>query len=80
VSRAFAGTRTRFLVCSFSSDWLFPTEESRALVRALNRAAANTSFVEIRTDKGHDAFLLDEPVFHAAIGGFLRGVAEREGV
>jgi homoserine O-acetyltransferase len=80
VSRAFAGTRTRFLVCSFSSDWLFPTEESRALVRALNRAAANTSFVEIRTDKGHDAFLLDEPVFHAAIGGFLGGVAEREGV
>jgi homoserine O-acetyltransferase len=80
VSRAFAGTQTRFLVCSFSSDWLFPTEESRALVRALNRAAANTSFVEIRTDKGHDAFLLDEPVFHAAIGGFLRGVAEREGV
>jgi homoserine O-acetyltransferase/O-succinyltransferase len=80
VSRPFAGTRTRFLVCSFSSDWLFPTEESRALVRALNRAAANTSFVEIKTDKGHDAFLLDEPVFHAAIGGFLRGVAEREGV
>ncbi|MGG5890455.1 homoserine O-acetyltransferase MetX [Falsiroseomonas sp. HC035] len=77
LAAAFRGTATRFLVASFSSDWLFPTEESRALVRALNAAAANTSFVEIATDKGHDAFLLDEPVFHRALGGFLRGAAER---
>ncbi|MBU8537359.1 homoserine O-acetyltransferase MetX [Falsiroseomonas tokyonensis] len=77
---AFRNTTTRFLVASFSSDWLFPTEESRALVRALNAAAANTSFIEISTDKGHDAFLLDEPVFHRALGGFLRGAAERVGV
>ncbi len=76
---AFRGTATRFLVASFSSDWLFPTEESRALVRALNAAAANVSFVEIASDKGHDAFLLDEPVFHRALGGFLRGAAERVG-
>ena len=80
VPSAFRGTATRFLVASFSSDWLFPTEESRALVRALNAAAANVSFVEIATDKGHDAFLLDEPVFHRALGGFLRGAAERLGV
>ncbi|MGK7870020.1 homoserine O-acetyltransferase MetX [Falsiroseomonas sp. E2-1-a20] len=80
LAAAFRGTATRFLVASFSSDWLFPTEESRALVRALNAAAANTSFVEIATDKGHDAFLLDEPVFHRALGGFLRGAAERVGV
>lgn len=77
---AFRGTRTRFLVCSFSSDWLFPTSESRNIVRALNGAGANVSFVEIATDKGHDAFLLDEPEFHAALGGFLRGVAARAGV
>ena len=80
VANAFRGTSTRFLVASFSSDWLFPTEESRALVRALNAAAANVSFVEIATDKGHDAFLLDEPVFHRALGGFLKGAAERVGV
>jgi homoserine O-acetyltransferase len=79
LSAAFRGTATRFLVCSFSSDWLFPTSESRALVRALNGAGANVSFVEIATDKGHDAFLLDEPEFHAALGGFLRGVAARAG-
>jgi homoserine O-acetyltransferase len=80
LSAAFRGTPTRFLLCSFSSDWLFPTAESRALVRALNRAAARTSFVEIASDKGHDAFLLDEPEFHAALGGFLRGAAEAVGV
>ncbi|PWS39105.1 homoserine O-acetyltransferase [Falsiroseomonas bella] len=80
VAAAFRGTQTRFLVASFSSDWLFPTAESRAIVRALNAAAANVSFVEIATDKGHDAFLLDEPVFHRALGGFLRGAAERVGV
>lgn len=80
LARAFQGTNTRFLVASFNSDWLFPTSESRALVRALNAAAANVSFVEIATDKGHDAFLLDEPVFHRALGGFLRGAAERVGV
>ena len=80
VAAAFRGVQTRFLVASFSSDWLFPTEESRALVRALNAAAANVSFVEIATDKGHDAFLLDEPVFHRALGGFLRGAAQKAGV
>jgi homoserine O-acetyltransferase len=80
VAAAFRGARTRFLVASFSSDWLFPTEESRALVRALNAAAANVSFVEIATDKGHDAFLLDEPVFHRALGGFLRGAAAKVGI
>jgi homoserine O-acetyltransferase len=79
VTAAFRGTATRFLVCSFSSDWLFPTSESRSLVRALNGAGANVSFVEIATDKGHDAFLLEEPEFHAALGGFLRGVAARAG-
>jgi homoserine O-acetyltransferase len=80
IAAAFRGTRTRFLVVSFSSDWLFPTEESRAIVRALNAAAANVSFIEVTTDKGHDAFLLEEPVFHRALGGFLRGAAERAGV
>lgn len=80
LSAAFRGTRTRFLVASFSSDWLFPTEESRAIVRALNQAAANVSFVEFQSDKGHDAFLLDEPEFHRALGGFLAGCAARVGV
>jgi len=77
---AFAGTRTRFCVVSFSSDWLFPTAQSRDIARALNRAGANVSFVEITSDKGHDAFLLDEPDFHRALSGFLAGCAEHAGL
>ncbi len=80
LARAFAGTATRFFVASFSSDWLYPTSESRHIVRALNAAAANVSFVEFPTDKGHDAFLLEEPEFHRALGGFLAGCAARLGV
>jgi homoserine O-acetyltransferase len=77
---AFKGTATRFCVVSFTSDWLFPTPESRALVHALNAAAANVSFVEIPTDRGHDAFLLEEPELWAVLGGFLNGCAEHRGL
>lgn len=77
---AFRGTRTRFCVVSFTSDWLFPTPESRAVVHALNAVAANVSFVEIKSDKGHDAFLLDEPEFHATLTGFLEGAAAHRGL
>jgi homoserine O-acetyltransferase/O-succinyltransferase len=80
LANAFRGTRTRFLLVSFTSDWLFPTAESRATARALNRAGANVSFVEIPTDKGHDAFLLDEPDFHRTLAGFLTGCAEHAGL
>jgi homoserine O-acetyltransferase len=80
LAAAFAGTPTRFCIVSFSSDWLFPTAQSRDVARALNRAAANVSFVEIATDKGHDAFLLDEPDFHRTLAGFLAGCAEHAGL
>ncbi len=80
LSAAFAGTKTRFCLVSFTSDWLFPTARSRAVARALNRAAANVSFVEIETDRGHDAFLLDEPDFHRTLAGFLSGCAEHAGI
>ena len=80
LAAAFRGTRTRFCAVSFSSDWLFPTAQSRAIARALNRAGANVSFVEIASDKGHDAFLLDEPDFHRTLHGFLSGCAEHAGL
>jgi homoserine O-acetyltransferase len=76
LANAFKGTPVRYCLISFSSDWLFPTEESRAIVRALNAVAANVSFVEVESDKGHDAFLLDEPEFHQTLQGFIEGSAE----
>ncbi|MFQ5939139.1 MAG: homoserine O-acetyltransferase [Alphaproteobacteria bacterium] len=80
LARAFEGTETRFCVISFTGDWLFPTSENRAIVHALNAVAANVSFVEIESDKGHDAFLLDEPEFRATLAGFLDGAAEHRGI
>ncbi len=80
LANAFRGTKVRFCVISFTSDWLFPTRESRAVVHALNAVAANVSFVEVESDKGHDAFLLDEPEFHATLHGFLEGAAEHRGL
>jgi homoserine O-acetyltransferase/O-succinyltransferase len=80
LAEAFRKARdVRFCVFSFTSDWLYPTAESRAIVRALNAAGARASFVEIETDKGHDAFLLDEPVLHAALAGFLGAAAQARG-
>jgi homoserine O-acetyltransferase/O-succinyltransferase len=76
----FAGTKLRFCLVSFSSDWLYSSVESRNLVRALNAVAANVSFTEIETDKGHDSFLLDVPEFDATIRGFINGSASLYGV
>jgi homoserine O-acetyltransferase len=84
LSRAFLWqgrpTPVRFCVISFTSDWLFPTAESRAIVHALNAVAANVSFVEVTTDKGHDAFLLDEPELFQVIQGFIDGCASHRGL
>jgi homoserine O-acetyltransferase/O-succinyltransferase len=80
VANAFRGTPTRFCVISFTSDWLFPTVESRAIVHALNAAGARVSFAEITTDKGHDAFLLEEPEFLGIVRGFLEGAAKARGL
>ena len=76
----FKGTRSRFCIISFTSDWLFPTSESRELVHALNAVTANVSFVEIDTDNGHDAFLLHEPELFETLRGFLTGCAEHRGL
>jgi homoserine O-acetyltransferase len=80
LANAFKNSPTRFCVVSFTSDWLFPTSESRAIVHALNAAGARVSFAEIVTDKGHDAFLLEEPELFAIIRGFLDGAARARGL
>jgi homoserine O-acetyltransferase len=77
---AFKGSRTRFCVVSFTSDWLFPTSDSRATVRALNAGGASVSFVEIETDRGHDAFLLDVPELIDTTKGFIDAAARARGV
>src|ERR1051326_3271758 len=80
LANAFRGTPTRFCVVSFTSDWLFPTSDSRAIVHALNAGGARVSFAEIEPDKGHDAFLLDEPELFGIVRGFLDAAGKARGL
>ena len=80
LAEAFRGTRMRFCIVSFTSDWLFPTVENKRIAHALNAAGANVSFVEIESDRGHDAFLLDEPELFGTIRGFLSVAAGARGI
>ena len=74
LANAFLGTETRFCVTSFTSDWLFPTDGNRQIVHALNAAGARVSFVEIETDRGHDAFLLPIPRYIEALSGYMNRI------
>ncbi len=80
LAHAFKGCKSRFCVVSFNSDWLYPTQASRAIVHALNAGGASVSFVDIETDRGHDAFLLDTPEFIATSRGFLDAAARARGI
>ena len=80
LSLAFKNNKCKYLVVSFSSDWLFPTSESRTILKALNKVEADVSFIEIQSDKGHDSFLLDVPEFHSILKGFIEGAANKKGL
>ena len=68
---AFKDVKSKFLVISFSSDWLFPTAQSKEIVRALIHQNIDVSFIEIETSFGHDAFLLENDSLFKAVSGFL---------
>ncbi len=81
LANAFVAARdVRFCVLSITSDWLYPTRESREIVRALNAAGCRASFLEVVSDKGHDAFLLDEPQMYGALEGFLAAAGQARGL
>lgn len=73
--KAFSGCRAKFLVVSFSSDWLYPTYQSREMVKAMKKNDLDVSFCEIEAQWGHDAFLLPNPRLSNLLAGFLRSVA-----
>lgn len=72
LAKAFAGTKARFCLISFDSDWLYPTAESRRVVHALNAAGAAASFVELSRPFGHDSFLLESSEMNRIVDGFLK--------
>jgi homoserine O-acetyltransferase/O-succinyltransferase len=80
LSDAFVAFKGRACVVSFSSDWHYPPADSRHVTRAMIAAGIEVSAFEVETDKGHDAFLLDEPDFHNAMAGFLNACAAERGL
>ena len=80
LAQAFRNIKSRFCVVAFNSDWLFPTIESRSIVHALNAGGASVSFVEIDSNKGHDAFLLDIPDLISTTRGFIGSAARARGL
>ena len=74
---AFKNQKTKFLVISFSSDWLYTTKENKDIVIALNASGADVSYSEIVTDKGHDTFLVNEPEFLKTLKAFIDSMYEK---
>lgn len=71
---AFSKTKARFLIVSFTSDWLYPTYQSREMVKAIKKTGQDVSFCEIEAKWGHDAFLIPNPRLSSILGGFLHRV------
>lgn len=71
LTESFAGTKAKFLVVSFSSDWLFPSYQSREIATALRRNNRDVVYMNIQTDYGHDAFLLEHEQLTPLISNFL---------
>jgi len=69
--KAFAKTKAKFLVISFTSDWLYPTYQSKAMVKSMKKNNLDVSFCEIEAEWGHDAFLLPNERLSTLIKGFL---------
>jgi len=72
--KAFSPVNAKFLVVSFTSDWLYPTYQSKAMVQAMKKKGLDVSFCEIEAQWGHDAFLLPNDRLTALIKGFLERV------
>ena len=76
LSKAFDGSKIKYCIISFPTDWLYPTSESKKIVIALNSIGAEVSFVEIVSNNGHDSFLVDEPAFFNTLKGFIDSTYE----
>jgi homoserine O-acetyltransferase len=74
---AFSHAQCKFLVVSFSSDWRFSPARSQEITDALIAAGKDVSYIAIVSDHGHDAFLLPNQRYQAALGGYLSRLADQ---
>ena len=76
--KAFSKTNVKFLVVSFTSDWLYPTYQSKTMVKAMKKNGLDVSFCEIEAQWGHDAFLLPNDRLTSLMKGFLERVCSQD--
>ena len=74
LTKALARARAGFLVVSFTSDWRFSPARSRQILKALVDNRLDVSYAEIDAPHGHDAFLMDDPRYHALIRAYLDNI------
>jgi len=79
LSEVLAGARAAFLIASFTTDWRFAPERSREIVQALLKAGKRVSYAEIDAPHGHDAFLLEDPQYHAIVRAYFERIAAEIG-
>lgn len=77
---ALERTQSRFLVISFTSDWLYPSYQSEEIVRALRSRNHDVTYCELSSSYGHDAFLVDVGEQTRIVSGFLARVAREAGI
>ncbi len=77
--RALAPAKAGFLVVSFSSDWRFPAQRSREIVKALVEGSKRVTYAEIDAPHGHDAFLLDDAQYHRVVAAYMDNIAREIG-
>jgi homoserine O-acetyltransferase len=77
LAAALAPAQARFLVISFSSDWLYPSYQSQEIVRALRARNCDVAYAELPSNYGHDSFLVDVAEQTELIRGFLASTLER---
>jgi len=80
LARALAPASADFLLVSFSTDWRFPPERSREIVRALLKCGRPVTYAEIDAPHGHDAFLLDDRRYHAVVAAYFDRIARELGI
>lgn len=77
LARAFEGVTADFFLISYTSDWLYPSEQSREIMKALRANGKHAMYTEIESDNGHDTFLLDDEQTQRNISNFLRAEFEK---
>jgi homoserine O-acetyltransferase len=75
LAQVLARAKASFLIASFTTDWRFAPERSREIVQALLKAGRRVSYAEINAPHGHDAFLLEDPQYHALVRSYFERVA-----